>query len=142
MDLIFYFNVKSRESALSQLVGKSLARGWTVNILTASEAASSALDRVLWETPQTGFLPHCAADADIATQTPIVIDHRPELLQARSVLFNWSGQVPGSIGAYERVVEIVDTDDERRQAARALWRAYAAQGYTPKGHDMQEPSHG
>lgn len=138
MDLIFYFNVRNREQALCQLVGKSLQRGWTVNILTASEAASAALDRLLWETPPTGFLPHCAADAEIAAQTPVVIDHRAELLQARTVLFNWSGQVPSGLDQYQRVVEIVDGDDVQRLASRERWRAYQAQGYTPQGNDMKE----
>ena len=62
MQITFYFNVLNREKALCQLVGKSLASGKTVCVLTESAAATAALDRLLWEVPQNGFVPHCAAD--------------------------------------------------------------------------------
>lgn len=138
MQISFYFNVKNRESALCQLVGKALAAGKTVCIHTDSAAASTVLDRLLWEVPQHGFLPHCAADDARAALTPIVIDHRNELLPARNVLFNWTGQVASGISRYDRVIEIVDTDPEQRSAARERWRAYQAQGCQPDSTDMQE----
>ncbi|AOY00519.1 DNA polymerase III subunit chi [Jeongeupia sp. USM3] len=134
----FYFNVRNREQALCQLVGKALAQKLSISVLAGSESAAYALDRLLWELPQTGFLPHCAADHGDAARTPIVVDHRVELMPARDALFNWTDGVPGGLERYARVIEIVDQSDDARSAARARWRAYLAHGITPEGIDLLE----
>ncbi|TJZ79030.1 DNA polymerase III subunit chi [Chitiniphilus eburneus] len=138
MDVTFYFNVKHREQALCQLVGKALAQRLSVNVLAASERDAHGLDRLLWEVPQTGFLPHCAADDPLVAVTPIVVDHRAALLPQRPTLFNWTDGVPEGHARYERIVEIVDRSDEAREQARLRWRGYVAAGITPKAVDMLE----
>ncbi|SMC29575.1 DNA polymerase III, chi subunit [Andreprevotia lacus DSM 23236] len=142
MEVTFYFNVRNREQALCQLVGKAVARGMRLNVLAGSEAAAAALDRLLWEVPQTGFIPHCAADADIAAATPVIIDHRHEKLQVRDALFNWTDGVPQGFQQYARVVEIVEQDEEQRAAARERWRAYQGHGVTPVAVDMLKLAQG
>ncbi|WP_373974356.1 DNA polymerase III subunit chi [Chitinibacter sp. SCUT-21] len=135
-EISFYFNVRSRETALCQLAGKALAAGKRICILSGSEAATQALDRLLWEVPATGFLPHCSADSAQSTQTPIILDHRVELLQPRDVLFNWTDHVAPRFSEFGRLIEIVDTDEELRLAARQRWAAYKQLGYTPTATDM------
>ena len=137
-EISFYFNVRNRELALCQLVGKALMSGKSIAILTGSEAATSAIDRLLWEQPPAGFLPHCQADAPFATATPIIVDHRVELLPRRDILFNWTQHVAPRFSEYQRLIEIVDSDEELKAAARTRWIAYKAQGYTPSSTDMQE----
>ncbi len=137
-EISFYFNVNNRESALCQLVGKALLQGHRMFILTGSEAATSVLDRMLWEIPPAGFLPHCQADAEFAEQTPIIIDHRVELITPRSLLFNWTERVAPRFSEFERLIEIVDSDEALKAAARSRWAAYKAQGFTPNATDMQE----
>lgn len=134
----FYFNVRNREQALCQLVGKAMAQQLAISVLAASESAAYALDRLLWELPQTGFLPHCAADHPDAARTPVIVDYRVELMPARDALFNWTDGVPGGLDRYARVIEIVDQTDEARSAARTRWRAYQTHGITPEGIDLLE----
>ncbi|GAA5784200.1 DNA polymerase III subunit chi [Chitiniphilus shinanonensis] len=138
MDVTFYFNVKQREQALCQLVGKALAQRLSVNVLAASERDAHALDRLLWEVPQTGFLPHCAADDPLASVTPVVVDHRADLLPERAALFNWTDGVPEGHERHARILEIVDRSEEARERARQRWRAYVALGITPTAVDMLE----
>ncbi|MGL4996743.1 MAG: DNA polymerase III subunit chi [Deefgea sp.] len=138
MEISFYFNVNNRESALCQLVGKALMQGKRMVILTGSEAATKALDSLLWEMPPAGFLPHCQADASFAAETPIIIDHRVEIITPRDILFNWTDHIAPRFAEYGRLIEIVDTDEELKAAARQRWAAYKAQGYTPNATDMQE----
>ncbi|WP_255992015.1 DNA polymerase III subunit chi [Chitinolyticbacter albus] len=134
----FYFNVTHREQALCQLVGKALAQGLTVNVYTADANDSSAVDRLLWEVPQTGFLPHCAADDALAARTPIIVDHRDGLMAPRAALFNWTDAPPPEALRQGRIFEIVDRDDNHRNRARERWRAYQALGITPTAIDMLE----
>jgi DNA polymerase III subunit chi len=137
-EISFYFNVNDRESALCQLVGKALMQGRRMVILTGSEAATSAIDRLLWEVPPAGFLPHCQADASFAAETPIIVDHRVEIITPRDILFNWTSRIAPRFTEYGRLIEIVDTDEELKTAARTRWAAYKTQGYTPSATDMQE----
>ncbi|BCL76383.1 DNA polymerase III subunit chi [Jeongeupia sp. HS-3] len=134
----FYFNVKSREQALCQLVGKAMTQKLTINVLAESESAAYALDRLLWELPQTGFIPHCAADHPDAARTPVIVDYRVEKMPVRDALFNWTDGVPAGLDRYARVIEIVDQSDEARAAARTRWRAYQAHGITPDSIDLLE----
>ncbi|MEJ2794143.1 DNA polymerase III subunit chi [Iodobacter sp. LRB] len=137
-EISFYFNVPNREHALCQLVSKALAKRLSINILADSQAAAAALDGLLWEVPQTGFLPHCAADDAIVADTPIVLDYRPELLPARQLLFNWTNGLPAGFERYQRVVEVVPIDEEARNLARGRWKAYVAQGFKPTSFDMMD----
>jgi len=136
--ITFYFNVKNREQALAQLVGKAVAQNLSISVLAASEAEALRLDRVLWDTPHTSFVPHCRANEDIAAQTPVVVDFRPALLTSRNVLFNWTGQVPDGFAEHERIIEIVSQDENERLAARERWRTWQGLGMTPVAVDMLE----
>lgn len=141
-EITFYFNVLRREIALCQLVNKALQQHHTLNILTDSESASISLDRLLWEIPSIGFLPHCAADHPLAADTPICIDYRSVLFKPRDILFNWGSKLPLQLENYQRVIEIVDSDEETRSASRQRFRAYQAQGFTIKSIDMAQLSTG
>ncbi|WP_051305114.1 DNA polymerase III subunit chi [Chitinilyticum litopenaei] len=137
-DLVFYFNVRNREQALCQLVGKALAQGLEIVVHTASESASHEVDRLLWSVPQTGFLPHCPADDARATRTPVIVDHRAELLPDRAVVFNWTSGTLTPAAACQRLIEIVDQDEDNRLRARDRWRSYQSAGLTPRAIDLQE----
>lgn len=136
----FYFNVQSREQALCQLVGKALKQRLAIGIAADSEATAARLDRLLWEVPATGFLPHCHPRDAVAAETPVWLDHRLDTLAGRAVLFNWTGQVvPAALGA-GRVIEIVARDDEAgRQAARQRVAQYKDAGYAVDFTDMAQP---
>lgn len=136
----FYFNVRNREQALCQLLGKGLQQGLSMAVVTDSPAASQVLDRFLWEFPPTGFLPHCAADHPLATETPILLDHRSEKLQARDVLFSWQSHAPLIHARFGRIIELVAQDDPAgREAARNRVASYRAAGFDVDFTDMDKP---
>ncbi|MBB5191550.1 DNA polymerase-3 subunit chi [Silvimonas terrae] len=137
-EVTFYFNVKNREQALVQLVGKAVAQQRAVSVLAASEAEVARLDRLLWDTPHTGFVPHCRAADEIAAQTPVILDCRADLLPPRQVLFNWTGEVIAEMAEHDRIIEIVPQDEEQRLAARERWRGWQARGFKPVAIDMLE----
>jgi DNA polymerase-3 subunit chi len=133
----FYFNVADRDLALCQLVGKACRQGLAVGILTQAEADSQRLDRLLWEVPATGFVPHCLADSPVAAETPVLLDHRSAALQHCDVLFNCSAaDLPGGMRV-KRLVEIVARDDEDgRIEARSRVRRYQQAGFEIDFTDM------
>ena len=46
--------------------------------------------------------------------------------------------MPPAFSGYARVIELVGSDAASRQAARARFRSYREQGYTPLTHDVEE----
>lgn len=132
----FYFNVKQREAALCQLVEKALKQQLRIHILTENETDSVKLDRYLWQLPSIGFLPHCAADHPLANETPILIDHRDTLLSSADILFNWTATLPLSIESYQRIIEIVDAQEENRLNARQRFRDYQAKNIEIQSIDL------
>ncbi|GLR15215.1 DNA polymerase III subunit chi [Chitinimonas viridis] len=135
----FYFNVSNREQALCQLVGKAVKRKLATGIVTDSETASRVIDRLLWEVPPTGFVPHCLGDDALASQTPALIDHRLELLLPREVVFNWTAHVVPTDRGIARIVEIVPRDDmDLREVARQRLALYKRAGYDVEFTDMDK----
>ncbi|HEY9100823.1 DNA polymerase III subunit chi [Chitinimonas sp.] len=133
----FYFNVANREQALCQLVGKAVKRKLATGVVTDSETASQMLDRLLWEFPPTGFVPHCLGSHALAAQTPALIDHRLEVLLPRDVVFNWTSHIVRTDMGIERIVEIVPRDDMAlRQEARTRLQLYKQAGYEVDFTDM------
>lgn len=137
MDIIFYCNVKNREYALCQLLGKALKQNMWANLFTESQAASKVLDQLLWEIPQTGFIAHCAADDPRASRTPVIIDYRPDLLKPRALLFNWTQRITDKLTQYEKIIEIIGTDQTQQYQAQERWKAYEIHGYTPRQINIQ-----
>ncbi|WP_269532751.1 DNA polymerase III subunit chi [Chitinimonas sp. BJYL2] len=139
----FYYNVASREQALCQLVGKAVKRKLATGVLTGNEADSMAVDRLLWEIPSTGFVPHCLADQPVAAATPAWIHHELDALLPRDVLFNWSDQAVPADRGIARIVEIVPRDDDGlRQIARQRLAYYKQAGYEIEFTDMLQLAKG
>lgn len=139
----FYFNIANREQALCQLVGKAMRQKLAIGVLTGSEAASQQIDRLLWERPPTGFLPHCLADQPEASQTPTLISHQLDALLPCDVLFNWTdAALPGQPGL-QRIIEMVEQGDEAgRLAARQRVAGYKQAGYEVDYTDMAKLAQG
>jgi DNA polymerase-3 subunit chi len=53
------------------------------------------------------------------------------------VLLNLGAEPPTGFESFERLVEIVSTDDDDRAAARARWKHYAARGYQIEQHEVE-----
>ena len=138
-EVAFHFNVADPLRYLCRLLRKVHQAGMSA-LVCVPPALARELDQALWTFAAEEFIPHAGWSADelVQARTPILIDHRPELLPARPLLFNWTEQVASGFERYERVIEIVDTDPDMRARARERWRAYQALGQTPDATDMQE----
>lgn len=121
---------------------------WTQNkamTLYAQGALAQQLDRLLWETPSTGFIPHCFGDSPLAAETPIVIARNAaELARPHQTerIINLSDELPPGFERFDRLVEVVSQDDETRLAGRERVRLYREQGLEVQFKDIGAESHG
>ncbi len=132
----FYTHVPECLAVAARLVAKAVVAHGSVRVLTPDVATTDALDRLLWASPPTGFLPHCRIDALVAAETPVWIDHRLEHNGPAVVLVNLHPDPPPFFSRFERLAEIVGT--EAADAGRARYRFYRERGYELRAHNLSE----
>jgi DNA polymerase-3 subunit chi len=134
----FYTHVADRASIAARLVAKAYAQHRSVRLLTADAAGTEHFERRLWLDPPTGFLPHCRLASPLAADTPILVDHALEHEGPAVVLINLHAEPPPFFGRFERLIEIVSTDEADVAAARQRWQFYKARGYERRSHNLAE----
>jgi DNA polymerase-3 subunit chi len=139
----FHFNTTERLQYACRLLRKAHARALRVGVV-GSEASLRQLDAALWSFSESDFLPHSnATDAsDLISASPIRLHLDPMQLSGMDVLVNLGDEVPLGFESFDRLIEIVATDDHGRMTARQRWRLYAAQGYALKQHDLSKVAAG
>ena len=136
----FYTHVTDRLEVAIKLVAKAFAQHGSVRVLTDDAAATDALDRLLWLHPPIGFLPHCRIGHRLAAETPILVDHALEHQGPAAVLINLHMSPPPFFSRFERLAEIVGTDEAEAAAARKRYRFYRERGYELRTHSLAEPA--
>ena len=132
----FYTHCANRLEVASRIIAKAWAQHGSVRVLTSGEDATAELDRFLWLWPATGFMSHCRLDSPLAGDTPIVIDHLLEHQGPAAVLVNLHTSPPPFFSRFDRLAEIVGTDEADATGARERWKFYKARGYEVRSHDL------
>jgi DNA polymerase-3 subunit chi len=129
--LFYHLQRTSLESALPQLLEKSLERGWRVIVQAATDERIEALDAHLWTYTEDSFLPHgTIREASPSTQ-PILLttsDHNPNGATVRFLIEG--AAMPADAASYQRIVLLFDgEDDDAVAAARVQWGESKANGF-------------
>jgi DNA polymerase III subunit chi len=136
-EINFYTAVGNPLTATARLVGKAYAQGRRVRVVTADAAATLALDRLLWEQPVEGFVPHVTLTSPHRDVTPVVVDHSLVHDGVADVLINLGAEAPSFFARFERMFEIVGADPQLAAAGRERWAFYKARGY-PLSHTVMK----
>jgi DNA polymerase-3 subunit chi len=129
--LFYHLRRRSLESALPQLLEKSLERGWRVIVQAASDERIEALDAHLWTYREDSFLPHGTAREAEPSVQPILLttaEHNPNGATVRFLVDG--AAMPADAGSYERIVLMFDGEDQDAvAAARGQWSDLKAKGF-------------
>jgi DNA polymerase-3 subunit chi len=136
----FYTHVEDKWKTACVLAGKAHSRGLKVTVFCPDAETAQRLDRMLWTSPPTGFLPHCAPGDPLAPETPVIVDSSGETLVHDDVLINLRAEWPSFFGRFRRLIEIVSLEDSDREAARERFRFYRDRGYEIRSHDLSKTS--
>lgn len=138
--IFFYYNAADRVEAAAILLGKVYRQGKAMLVYAPEAALAEALDRKLWISPPTGFIPHVRGVSPLAAETPIVISEDTTAGTQNERLLNLSADVPPAFSRFSSVIEIVAQDDEERRTARERARFYSDCGYAIEYIDLAEKS--
>ncbi len=139
-EIDFHFNAPDKVGHTCRLLRKAvLARGARL-VVTGSSELLEAVDAALWQLAPSDFVAHCrgGAEAHVAQRSPVWLTEAPSdvLVQQRPVLVNLGAEVPAGFERFDRLIEIVTSDEADRRAARRRWRHYADRGYAIGRHDL------
>lgn len=134
-EIFLYERVGNRESFLEFLLRtKILPSGRRAVVLAADLSQAAQIDAMLWSRTQESFLPHCAADSELAGQTPVLIAAATsqENPPVAPIMINCCLDVPEVFASYERLVEILPgalADDLKAQER--------VKEYENRGHNVR-----
>ena len=130
----FHFNVQDRMTYACRLLRKALRTVDGISVV-GNEDELEKLNLQLWAFEPTEFLPHVFVRSSSGRSaardlTPLWLV--PDLTLAppsHSVLVNLRSEPVVSFEQFTRLVEVVSTRDDDREAARTRWRHYTKMGY-------------
>jgi DNA polymerase III subunit chi len=129
---------RARLRTACRLTEKAFDQGHRVVVRTSGAAETAELDELLWTFSDRSFVPHSVwpCDADLATETPVLIGSGDLPDSHRDVLVNLGEDAPSGFADFARVLEVVGADDASKAQARSRWRRYRESGAIPESHNL------
>jgi DNA polymerase-3 subunit chi len=125
----FYHYAEDKLRYACRLAATVAERDSRLVVFSPDEQVLSSFDRLLWTYQSTRFVPHCRAGDAVAPETPVVLARGEESLPHRDVLLNLGDEWPPFFASFERLLEIVGTDEEDKARARGRFVFYRKRGY-------------
>ena len=136
-EVAFHFNAPDKLAYACRLLRKAVAAGSRV-MVTGRPDALRELDVALWTFAPLEFLPHCYGEVTpvALAASPVVLADTLQSAPHHQVLLNLGGAVPQGFERFERLFELVSSDEQDRQEGRERWKHYADRGSSITRHDM------
>lgn len=137
-EVAFHFNATDKLDYVCRLLRKAVAKGVRVAV-TGELSVLQQFDRDLWTFSAVDFVPHCLASGApaVAATSPVVLCASPQESPHHEVLLNLGAGVPSGFERFDRLIEVVGTDDPDRSQSRMRWKYYVDRGYAITRHEVQ-----
>lgn len=125
----FHLNVADHLLYTCRLVRKAYGSGLKVVCYSTRHELLEHLDTLLWTFSEQDFLPHVVSGHPDIAQTPIVLTDKADDISHYDLLINLDDQWPPFFSRFDRLVEIVGTDEDNKALARQRYKFYKERGY-------------
>ena len=128
----FHTNIVDKLSYACRLTRKAYAAGGKLVLLTEDALQAASVNEALWTLSETDFLPHVMLGDALAAQTPIIVtcDNSEQAeLPHGDMLINLTRRTPANVGRFQRVFEIISTDEIDAAAGRKRYLDYKQKSY-------------
>jgi len=133
----FYRYAEDKLRFACRLAARAFDKSSRLVVYTPDAALLRHFDEMLWTFQATRFVPHCMAGAPVASETPIILASSGESLPHHDVLLNLGDEWPPFFATFERLLEIVSTDEADKERARARYTFYKQRGYELKVNEVE-----
>lgn len=139
-EVAFHFNVGDPLGYAVRLLRKALRSGARVAVVAPPERLRE-LDLALWSFDALEFLPHVrlavgAQPPARLAATPLWLVERAADAPQAAVLVNLGDEIATGFESFERLIEIVGSDEQDRHAGRRRWKHYTDRGYVIERHEV------
>lgn len=131
----FYTGSADKLRTACQLSHKAMQNGLHVAI-SLPDALCDALDKLLWQYPDTAFIPHTLSRDEEAGQVPVVLDCGDEAFPYFDMLISLHDECKPFFSRFLRVAEIIGTDERDSQLGRERFKFYRDRGYELRHFDL------
>lgn len=112
-----------------RIAEKAWKSGRRVVIQANSLQEAQQINQLLWTFRDQSFIPHdLLADAELELN-PVTISWGTDAREEHDVLINLADEIPPFFSSFERIIEPVDNNEERKAISRAHYRYYRDRGY-------------
>ena len=132
-------SAEARLSTACRITEKALKRQQHIYVHAQSEEQASKLNDLLWTFSQGSFIPHRLLynDNKLDTTEPVLVGCSGDPSSDNwQLIINLADVVPKFFSRYERIIEIVDANPERRIQGRERYRFYSERGYALNTHNL------
>lgn len=135
----FHFNTSERLLHTCRLLRKARAQALRI-VVVGAPSTLKQLDVELWRFQDVSFLAHCTAQdpPEVQRASPVALGSDPHAWGIDEVLLNLGDEVPEGFERFDRLIEIVSSDDHGRAQARVRWKHYKSLGYELLQHDLSK----
>jgi DNA polymerase-3 subunit chi len=120
---------QDRYTLSCRIIEKAWRNDHRVMVQTGSEQEAHHLDKLLWTFRDQSFVPHALLPVADAETTPVIIGWNTDAGEERDILINLADEIPAYFSRFDRVIEPVDNDADRRARSREHYRFYRDRGY-------------
>ena len=126
----FHSKVPDKLLYACRLIRKARTAGMKVVVYLQDAQQLSQFDQVLWTFSEQDFIPHVVAGDELAAQTDVIMScDASDELPHHQILVNLSTQTPDHFARFDRMFEIVSTDEQDLTAGRGRYKHYQNRGY-------------
>lgn len=138
----FHLNVTDSLQYTCRLVRKVHALGTKVVCYSRNASTLQTLDTLLWTFSAGDFLPHVQHGHEGLADTPIVLTHSADDVHHHDLLINLDDEWPPFFARFDRLVEIVNQDEQAKMQARQRYKFYKTRGYPLNTFDLEKTQKG
>ncbi|MGR8979963.1 MAG: DNA polymerase III subunit chi [Gammaproteobacteria bacterium] len=131
-------SVQQRNLFACKLIEKAYRGGFFCYVQTESDEQSRLIDDLLWSFRAGSFIPHQTYSGAVPDFEQVVLigsSAPPEKWQTN--LINLSLHGPPAFDQADRILEILENNDEVREAGRKRYRQYQQAGFKITTHDIK-----
>lgn len=133
----FYRYAEDKLRFACRLAAKAYAKPARLVVWSPDAKRLADFDRNLWTWQSTSFVPHCRVDSPLAAETPVLLASDGESLPHHEVLLNLGDEWPPFFSSFDRLLEIVSTDEADKERARERYSFYKKRGYDIQVNDVE-----
>lgn len=141
----FYIIENGSEEATDTFICRLTEKAWSqdnsVYIHTSDEQIGIKYDELLWSFNESSFVPHrlnAVDNTDINSEKSVLIGHSTtaDVSSHHDVLINLNHEAPSFFSQFERVAEIIPTDETSKIKGRERYQFYRDRGYALETHKI------